>query len=89
MPKAIDLTGKRFGRLTVVEKNGKNKQGAQIWHCKCDCGGTNDVVSAELNRGHVVSCGCYRKEVIAKQMELVKNGIQLRKIRAQGTSGSR
>lgn len=33
MPNRIDLTGKRFGRLTVIEYAGKSK-----WLCKCDCG---------------------------------------------------
>lgn len=33
MPNRIDLTGKRFGRLTVIEYAGKSK-----WICKCDCG---------------------------------------------------
>ena len=40
----IDLTGKRFGKLTVLYRNGQNKCGQAIWHCKCDCGREKDIV---------------------------------------------
>lgn len=57
MAKLIDLTGKRFGRLTVLEycKGGK-------WRCKCDCGNYTDVLSCNLRNGSTKSCGCLNKE---------------------------
>ena len=33
-----DLTGQKFGRLTVVEQAGRTKYGNVLWKCKCDCG---------------------------------------------------
>lgn len=57
MGKIIDLTGQRFGKLTVVQKS-KSKNGRRYWECKCDCGNTTFVSTANLNGGKVKSCGC-------------------------------
>lgn len=53
----IDLTGQRFGRLVVVERNG-TKNTFAMWLCKCDCGSEKTVQSAMLKRGQTQSCGC-------------------------------
>ena len=53
-----DLTGMKFGILTVVERKEKNKSGNFKWLCKCDCGETTVVSSSNLLRNHTVSCGC-------------------------------
>jgi len=52
-----NITGKRYGRLTAIERSGSNGQGA-VWLCQCDCGNLVKVVIANLNRGHTRSCGC-------------------------------
>jgi len=64
MGKMIDLTGQRFGRLTVVERVGTDKWGYILWKCKCDCGNEVTVISASLRSGATTSCGCFRKEKI-------------------------
>lgn len=56
-----DLTGKRFGRLTVTEKAGKDKHGSILWRCKCDCGNITIGSQNILTRGQKVSCGCATK----------------------------
>ena len=38
MGKFIDLTGKRYGRLTVIEKTDQRANGSVVWRCQCDCG---------------------------------------------------
>ena len=54
----IDLMGKRFGRLVVIAEGGKDKDGSLRWICKCDCGNTTKpILSANLRKGHVKSCG--------------------------------
>ena len=66
MGKIIDLIGQRFGRLVVVDKCGKDKNGKNtIWLCKCDCGGTTRATSTHLRNGHTQSCGClaYEKRI--------------------------
>lgn len=65
MGKLIDLTGKKFGRLTVVERAGERNNGAVNWLCKCSCGGEIIVEGTQLRRSKTVSCGCYRKEKIS------------------------
>jgi hypothetical protein len=55
----IDLTGKRFGLLTVIERAGiKYRQ--TIWRCKCDCGNETLSSSNSLRDGKAKSCGCSR-----------------------------
>lgn len=54
-----DLTGQRFGNLTVIEvAEGKTSNGNRKWLCLCDCGGSKRVAGANLRRGHTRSCGC-------------------------------
>lgn len=62
-----DLTGQRFGRLTVIKKTDKRTANRNIiWECKCDCGKICEVSSDNLIRGQTRSCGCLQKETIAK-----------------------
>lgn len=57
-----DLTGRRFGRLTVVEEC--ERMGNRVaWLCKCDCGNYTKVRAHHLKGGQIVSCGCYHDEV--------------------------
>ena len=58
---AKDLTGKRFGRLTVLERAG-SLGGHALWHCRCDCGNEVDVKSVQLVHGYSKSCGCLKRE---------------------------
>jgi len=54
-----DLTGQRFGKLTVIELSGqKSKENKPMWRCVCDCGGEKHTTAASLNSGYVKSCGC-------------------------------
>ena len=39
MRKAINEEGKRYGKLTVIKRNGSSKDGKAMWLCECDCGG--------------------------------------------------
>lgn len=62
MPK-VDLTGQRFGMLTVIEHAGTSKNRKALWICKCDCGCiTNPLVGSNLTSGATKSCGCMRAE---------------------------
>lgn len=57
-----DLSGQAFGRLTVVQFEGK--QGKHLtWKCKCACGKTSIVLGINLKSGHTSSCGCLREEM--------------------------
>ena len=58
----IDLTGKKFGRLTVQYKTDKKQRNEWIWHCLCDCGNEYNVIGSSLRAGRTKSCGCLKKE---------------------------
>lgn len=60
----IDLTGKKFGRLTVVSENGK-RNGRTHWDCLCDCGRQSIIDGSKLRSGHTKSCGCLKKEYVS------------------------
>lgn len=58
-----DLTGRRFGRLVVIEK-AERSGGKTVWRCKCDCGEYRNVRRPYLIKGEQVSCGCYKNELV-------------------------
>lgn len=60
-----DITGERYGRLTVLSREGKNGSGSITWRCKCDCGKEVVISGKALRRGEAKSCGCTRNEKIA------------------------
>lgn len=62
MSKVIDETGKIYGRLKVLRRNGSNSQGRALWECQCECGNIITVNGVELRNGHTKSCGCYQKD---------------------------
>jgi len=62
MGKFIDLTGKKFGRLIVIKRDGLTNSGSIKWQCKCDCGCVKTVDGDPLRRGVLLSCGCLQKE---------------------------
>jgi hypothetical protein len=57
-----DLTGRRFGRLEVVEMVGIYQNYIKIWRCRCDCGNETVVLSHNLKAGRTKSCGCLQIE---------------------------
>lgn len=59
MSRLVDLTGQRFGMLTVLHRSEK-PHSCVYWMCRCDCGAIVEVSGNNLKRGHHVSCGCRR-----------------------------
>ena len=59
----IDLSGARFGRLTVVARAPKTHPKKAHWSCLCDCGRTSIVWGSHLRSGLISSCGCLRNEM--------------------------
>lgn len=63
--KLIDITGHKFGKLTVkslgesyIKKNGN--KGTPFWVCECECGNYHNARGFDLRSGKVVSCGCHK-----------------------------
>ncbi len=64
--KAIEMQGRRFGILTVVNRSDNSKGGKARWLCMCDCGNEKVIYGGSLRSGKTKSCGCIRKEVSKK-----------------------
>jgi hypothetical protein len=64
MNKFKDLTGMKFGRLTVLYRDENNKEGRATWMCECSCENKTLklVTGKQLLNGSIVSCGCKKKE---------------------------
>ena len=62
-----DITGIRFGNLTVLSMYGKDKYGKILWRCKCDCGNETITHGRSLVNGHCKSCGCLRNASRAEE----------------------
>ena len=62
----IDLTGKVFGNLTVIERDWKyqekNNYKKPYWKCQCFCGKIVSVLGKSLREGKTISCGCMAKQ---------------------------
>lgn len=60
--KIHNLTGQKFGRLSVIREAGRAKNRNVYWLCRCDCGKKKTIVSSSLLTNHTKSCGCLKKE---------------------------
>jgi hypothetical protein len=61
---AQNHVGETFGRLTAIERVGRN--GDTLWRCQCVCGNESVVRGGRLRSGETISCGCYRAEQVSK-----------------------
>lgn len=68
MPKIIDLTSSRIGRLTVLRRSG-NLGGKPAWECECDCGAVKRIRGSDLRRRATLSCGCLRLDRALAKIE--------------------
>lgn len=64
--RVVDLTGERFGRLSVVERKGY-RRGRPAWACLCDCGAETLVAGKDLREGDTKSCGCIHKDMLVSR----------------------
>lgn len=93
----IDLTGRKFGRLTAVEPTGRrNNKGSVYWRCVCDCGGEAEYTEDMLVHGRYLSCGCLKKKnqkELANKLHRIDGTcieiLENRKYRRDNTSGFR
>ncbi len=68
LKKRLDIKGRTFGKLTVVDFAYTNKHKKSMWLCKCECGKEVVVLGAHLLDGHTQSCGCFKKEASALRL---------------------
>lgn len=72
MPKRVDRTGQRNGRLTYLTFS-HYSAGKSYWHAICDCGKAKTVVAVKT----VVSCGCYSAELSREKAVLARAALAL------------
>ncbi len=84
MMQAVNLLGRRFGRLTVLKRKG-SRGGHALWRCACTCGAVVDVMSHHLLTGGTRSCGCLVKDINCRP-ELAPRNAVIRRCRQQGRS---
>ena len=87
MPRKIDLTGDRYGKLLVLREaesiyatNQKTPRLIRMWVCKCECGNITIVNQNSLRTGNTKSCGCGQIEVRRAPMCKYPNEKRLRNI---------
>lgn len=62
----LDLVGKKFGKLTVIEETSERLSTEIIWLCQCECGNITKVRTSHLTSGDTSSCGCLKSKGEAK-----------------------
>lgn len=75
MSLAVDLTNRKFGRLTAIAQQGwvfSGKNRRLLWLCLCDCGVRVSVRVGRLTSGNTQSCGCLR--IDSKRARLLTHG---------------
>lgn len=68
-PNIKDLTGMRFGRLTVLSLTDKRHHHQVIWLCQCDCGKIVEVNGTYMRTGDTKSCGCLHDEIASRRLK--------------------
>lgn len=79
MGKFVDITGQRYGRLTVISRSENNRHKKAMWRCRCDCGNEAIFCGNHLRSGNTQSCGCLAMET------RINNGKSVVKHRGRGT----
>jgi hypothetical protein len=69
MTQFIDITGKKFGRLTALQRIKHENYNKNLWLCDCECGNQVIVQAGNLRSGHTKSCGCLNIELASKRMK--------------------
>lgn len=84
MPNAIDLTGKRFGRLSVTRRDGSKTypsgKTSTAWLCVCDCGNSHRTTKGALMSGSSKSCGCFQREDLSARRRARALGLSNTKV---------
>lgn len=76
MSRRIDLTGKVFGRWTVLQFDRVARNGDSCWVCECICGTVKSVNGYHLRSGRSTSCGCLSSELARKRKPALKHGLK-------------
>lgn len=79
-----NILNKKFDRLTVIERAGSDSCKKVLWKCKCECGNEVIVRGSDLLKGTIHSCGCYKTELLSKDLTGNRYGLLTVIKRGQG-----
>ena len=71
----IDITGNKYGLITVIKFLRSDKQRDSVYRCECDCGEIFECTSGSLKKGNAKSCGCDRTKLNSLYDEMAKSKI--------------
>lgn len=60
----INITGRKFGRLTAIKPSYQHSSGHWFWIFSCDCGNLHVAHKSKVMTGHTQSCGCLNREIV-------------------------
>lgn len=83
----MDITGRKFHRITAVEPLGRDRDRAIVWRFNCECGNDFNAPATRVVRGHIKSCGCQRSES-AKRQAIDLAGIRFGRLEVIERAGS-
>ena len=69
----IDLTGKRFGRLLILQRGKTSLVNGSYWICQCDCGNLKEIRQNSILQGLTKSCGCLNKNTDKRRKSMIEN----------------
>lgn len=69
-----DITGQKFGRITVLSRAGSDKSKKATWNCRCECGKEKVIRGSDLIAGKIKSCGCIKTEMLMNDISNKKFG---------------
>lgn len=58
------VAGTKYGRLTVIEQTGRDKNHKKLYLCRCECGEEKVFIGSRLKSGHTKSCGCLSRDTV-------------------------
>ena len=88
MPRYINITGEKYGKLTAIERIGRHKYGGALWLFKCDCGKDRIADSSSVRTGRILSCGCAAREASVKNWKIFCDAANSARL-THGLSGKR
>lgn len=71
MPRLVDMTGKKYGRLTAIKRIESSLDVRPVWLFQCECGNTHIARGADVRSGKIKSCGCLNREKAIGKLPLM------------------
>jgi hypothetical protein len=65
-----EMTGKRFGKLTVIRRLPNDKYKNAVWECQCDCGEIRRIRAGGLRNSKTQSCGCIATDILRRRISI-------------------